>query len=224
MREMIRDRRLVRHVKRFTKPHYLMNDSGHGLVHRDITTKRGLRFVDQATEPVDRRSVYVGAMYHDVGHHIDQDKHEEISAQMCEDDKKLQQFFSKNEIIEIAQGIADHRASNPNDPPNMIGKIITTADYRTNLTNFLEGSYVYRRRNNSGMELPEIIDDAWEYTRKKFGKQGYALSKMYFHDPEIIDFLQQARDLTSSKEVFTFFFLQVISDYHKKHDARDILI
>lgn len=43
--------------------------------------------------------VYVIAVYHDIGHHIDAKNHEIISAQILSEDKKLKKFFSEEYIM-----------------------------------------------------------------------------------------------------------------------------
>ncbi|MCL2755733.1 MAG: hypothetical protein FWE45_01630 [Firmicutes bacterium] len=207
--------KLYTHANLITSPFYLKNDGRHDLRHRDTVTTRGQAFVNIATEEVSKRSVFIGTMYHDIAHHINPKKHEEISAQICEDDKGLRRFFSHDEIIQICQGIEDHRASLDGDPRNTIGKIISSADRRVCMTDFLESTYTYRLTNSPEFDLQKIIDDSYLYTLKKFGNDGYANDKMYFPDLEYSAFLQQIKAMTTDKDLFISNYLQMVNNYHK---------
>jgi len=209
---------LYNHANEFTSPHYLMNDGRHGMIHRDTVTARGQMFAGIAKENPSKRCVFVGTMYHDIGHHIDPKKHEEISAQMCIDDKKLRKFFTKSQIIEISEGIADHRASLPGDPRNIIGKIISSADRRVDMTDYLESTYTWRLKNASHMKLPEIIKDAFQYTCKKFGDDGYANQKMYFLDLEYLAFQDEIKEMINDKKLFKSQYLKMVDNYHRQSE------
>jgi len=219
----IKLQKLIRYVTDTTTEHYLKNDAQHGVAHRDYVAKRAAMFAKQSTKQVDQKSVFVGAMFHDAGHHIDPQNHETVSAQMCVDDKTLKVHLRDNgvydeEIYEIARGIADHRASLKGEPRNEIGRIISSADRRVDLTDFLKSMYTYRAQNCPQMSGIEIIEDSWNYMSRKFGNNGYALKKMYFKDPAYEALIQQVKQLASDKQLFMTMFSQIIANCNKSSE------
>lgn len=60
---------------------YVKNDSGHGLDHINYVIRRSLEFAKQFKN-IDLNMVYTIASFHDIGHHIDKDNHEIVSAKI----------------------------------------------------------------------------------------------------------------------------------------------
>ncbi len=72
---------LIEYIENNILPIYDKNDSGHGIEHIQYVIRRSLDFAKQF-ENIDLNMIYVIAAFHDLGHHIDKDKHEVLSAKL----------------------------------------------------------------------------------------------------------------------------------------------
>lgn len=194
-------------------PEYSKNDWGHQLGHINYVIRRSFEFakVAQASgndEPLSSNIIYTIAAYHDLGHHIDAAHHEEVSAKMLRGDRQLRQFLSAEEIETIAEAIEDHRSHREQPPRSIYGQIVASADCNINTEVMLRRTYTYRLRNFQNMSLDEIICDARQHLASKYGKQGYALKKMFFDDPEFFNALKELQDLTANEQRFRQRFLE----------------
>lgn len=84
-------------LKKYIVKEYKKNDIGHGIDHINYVINRSLLFAKQL-DNINMEMVYVIAAYHDIGHHIDAKNHEKVSADILLKDKKLQEFFTDEEI------------------------------------------------------------------------------------------------------------------------------
>ena len=181
-------------------PEYDKNEEGHGITHIKDVIRRSFDIIKQNELDVNHNIVYVIAAYHDIGHHIDAENHEKISAEIMSKDKNLKQFFSNEELILIKEAIEDHRASSKNEPRTIYGKIVSSADRNNTVEQCLERTYSYGKRHNPKATNREIYEDSFEKLTKKFGINGYA--KYYFRDNEYEEFLKNIRYLLEDKEKF----------------------
>lgn len=72
--------------------------------------------------------LYTAAAYHDTGLCVDRASHHLESGKIIRADKKLEQWFTADEIELIACAAEDHRASSKDEPRSIYGKIIAEAD------------------------------------------------------------------------------------------------
>ena len=144
---------------------------------------------------------YVIAAYHDLGHHIDKDKHEIISAKMFEEDENIKKWFDANEQKIIKEAIEDHRASCDHEPRSIYGKIVSSAD-RTiiDIDNIIKRSYAYGKRNYANLNEEEQIERIYNHLVNKYGEGGYV--KMYLEDEEFEGALNNLRLALLNKEEF----------------------
>ena len=103
--------------------------------------------IEQNDLEVNHNLVYVIAAYHDIGHHIDAKNHEKVSAEIMSEDKKLEKFFSVEELKIIKEAIEDHRASSKTDPRSIYGKIVSSADRNNTVEQCLERTYSYGKEH-----------------------------------------------------------------------------
>lgn len=199
---------------------YNENDKGHGIDHILYVIKRSLKFA-QNIDNINLNMVYTIAAYHDIGHSIDAKNHEVISAQILQEDNNLRKYFKEEEIIIMSEAVADHRASLDSDPRSIYGKIVSSADRNTTLEDPLKRTYEYRLKHNPDASLEKIIEDSYEHLLNKFGKNGYAIEKMYFEDSEYKTFLEELNKLLTNKEEFINKYMEV-NDLNKK-DLKKVL-
>lgn len=180
---------------------YEKNEKGHGIEHIKYVIKRSLKFSKQI-QNINEEMVYVVAAYHDIGHHIDKDNHEKISAQILLKDNNIKEFFTQEQINIMAIAVEDHRASNKQEPRNIYGKIVSSADRNTSTDETLKRAYSYNKKHYPNLNEEEIINECYKHLKNKYGKNGYATKKMYFKDEEYDKYLKKIDELTQNIETF----------------------
>ena len=180
---------------------YEKNEKGHGIEHINYVIKRSLIFSKQI-ENINEEMVYTVAAYHDIGHHIDKDNHEKISADILKKDNKLKEFFSEEEIKIMQDAVEDHRASNKEEPRNIYGKIVSSADRNTSVEEMLKRTYSYNKKHYPNLNEKGIIEECFKHLKNKYGKEGYATKKMYFQDEEFNNYLIKMDEITKNIEIF----------------------
>ena len=180
---------------------YEKNEEGHGINHIKYVIKRSMNIAENL-ENINKEMVYTVAAYHDIGHHIDAKNHEKVSAEILVNDNKLKQFFTDEEIKIMHDAVEDHRASNEFDPRNIYGKIVSTADRNVSVDATLKRAYSYTKNHHPEFSEKEVYEECMEFLNKKFGRNGYAVKKIYFEDKDYIDYLEKMDDITTNKEKF----------------------
>ena len=94
---------------------YEKNEEGHGINHIKYVINRSLEFSKEIKD-INTEMVYVIAAYHDIGHHIDKDNHEKVSAEILIKDNNLKKFFTAEELKIMHDAVEDHRASSKTEP------------------------------------------------------------------------------------------------------------
>ena len=187
---------------------YIQNDPGHGIEHIRDVIKRSFYFANNLNN-LNLDMVYTIAAYHDIGHSKDADNHEKISSDMLLADSKLKNFFNQEEMNMMSEAIYDHRASLTEEPRNIYGKIISSADRNVSVETVLKRTYAYKIKHNKDYFLSDIIEESRQHLIKKYGKNGYATTKMYFEDSEYKKFIKEIIKLTNNKNTFIKKYLEV---------------
>lgn len=187
---------------------YEKNEDAHKLDHIMYVINRSFMFASRVPD-INMEMVYVIAAYHDIGHYIDAENHEKVSGKMLLEDKNLRKFFSEEEIKIMSEAVSDHRASSKNEPRSIYGKIVSSADRNVLIEVPLKRTYSYRKKHSPNLSLDEIIEESRLHLLDKFGKNGYATTKMYFEDEDYKKFLEDITELASNKEEFKRRFLEV---------------
>lgn len=202
------NKELQEYIENNIFPSYEKNDFGHNLDHIKYVIERSLKFAN-TVENINYDMVYTIAAYHDIGHYIDAKNHEKVSADMLLADENLRKFFSEKEIKTMAEAVYDHRASMEGEPRNIYGKIVSSADRNTLVSNILKRTYAYRLKHSPELSINEIIEESRQHIIDKFGKKGYATEKMYFEDLDYKKFLEDVSLLVEDKEKFRKEFCKV---------------
>ena len=181
-------------------PEYNKNEIGHGIEHIKYVIDRSFELVKENNLDVNLDMVYTIASYHDIGHHIDSKKHEIVSADIMSQDKNLEKFFNKEELIIIKEAIEDHRASSSHKPRSIYGMIVSSADRNISIEDCLSRTYTYGKKLNPNATDEELFLRAYDVLVNKFGESGYA--KFYFKDKKYEEFLDNIRNLLNDKEKY----------------------
>lgn len=198
--------KLIDYIENNVFPEYSKNEQGHGIEHIRYVIDRCMRFAEQFDD-IDFNILYTIAAFHDIGHHIDKKNHEKLSAEMFYQNEDMKQFFTEEERIIIKEGIEDHRASCDSVPRSDYGKIISSADRSTDVNEFLKRTHSYTLKHEPNLNQNEMIERAYNHTKDKYGKSGYA--KSYVIDEEYNDFKNEIISLISDKKTFDQRYIKV---------------
>jgi len=192
-------------------PQYAKNEWGHQIGHINYVIRRSFEFATQVADQaaLNPDIIYTVAAYHDLGHYVDAAHHEKVSAKMLRADEKLGEFFSPAEIETIAEAIEDHRSHCDRSTRSVYGRIVTSADCNIKIDVMLHRTYTYRIRNFSNLSLDEVVEESRWHLAAKYGKNGYALNKMFFDDPEFEEALKELQALTGDERLFRERFLRI---------------
>ena len=190
--------KLISYIENDIFPKYDLNESGHGIDHILNVINKSLKISKNYDVNLD--IVYAVAAYHDIGHHIDKEKHEKISAEIMVEDDKLKEFFSCEELEIIKYAIEDHRASSGIEPRNIYGKIVSAADKQMTVEDAISRTYFYSKRHNPEFSHTEILNEVYRHLEDKFGRNGYA--KVYIKDEEFENFKKELIKLLDNKDNF----------------------
>lgn len=199
---------LKEYIEKNILPEYSKNEQGHSIRHIEYVVRRSLEFAKQV-EDVNLDMVYTVACYHDIGHHIDPQNHELISAEIFLQDKNMHQFFNDEQIKIIYEAIQDHRASNSVGPRSVYGKIVSSADRRTDIDNIMRTMYSYRLNLHPNEPIKNNVEDAHRHISEKFAHGGYATTKMYFKDEEYEKIIEQAEYFKNNKNEFVKYYCKI---------------
>ncbi len=194
------NKELKKYIEENIFPEYNKNEKGHAIDHIEYVIDRSFELVKENKLDVNPDMVYTIAAYHDIGHHIDSKRHEEISAEIMSKDKNLTKFFNKEELKTIEEAIADHRASSDREPRSIYGKIVSSADRNIAIEDCYSRTYSYGKKLNPTATDEELYERAYDVLVKKFGEGGYA--KFFFKDKKYEKFLKDLRKLLSDKEKY----------------------
>ena len=202
---------LVSYIEKEIFPIYDKNEKAHDISH--IINVINHAFNISKNYDVDLNMIYTIASFHDIGHHIDKENHETISADIMSKDEKLKEFFNSEELEIIKLAIEDHRASSSRIPRSIYGKIISAADKNLTVEIAITRTYLYSKKYYPEFTHSELYEEIYNHLNEKFGKNGYA--KVYVEDEDYNNFKKDLIALLENKEEF----FNEISKIEKKiHD------
>ena len=194
------DKDLKKYIEQNILPEYKLNDNGHNIDHIKYVLNRAFELSNNIQ--IDSNILYTCVCFHDIACHIDRKNHEILSAQIAKKDKFLNKYFNQNDMRLIVESIEDHRASLEYVPRNIYGKILSSADRKVEVKEYLKASISYEKNRDENQTREEIIDKSYKYAIKKFRKDGYAVNKMYIADKKYKKYLKDIQYLIDNKELF----------------------
>ena len=192
--------KLKEYIENNILPEYDLNDKGHNIEHIKVVLERAYELSDGYD--VDYNMLYTIVCFHDIACHIDREKHEILSAERLYNDSNLRLFFNEEKIRVMKEAVEDHRASLEYVPRNIYGKILSSADRKFGVDNYLKSSMGFTMKKYPELTSGELIEDSYNFAIKKFGKDGYAVSKMYVRDKKYESFLNEIQYLIEHKEEY----------------------
>lgn len=191
--------KLVEYIEKEIFPLYNRNEEGHRLQHITTVIEKSLKLSREYD--VNINMVYTIAAYHDLGHYIDPNRHEIISAEIFMKDEFMEMFFYDEQRKVIKEAIEDHRASTKHNPRNIYGMIVSMADRMIiDVDDAIKRAYFYGKKNYMNLSNEEQAERVYKYLNEKYGENGYA--KVYLKDEEYEKKINELRISLSDKENF----------------------
>ena len=191
---------LQKYIEEEILPEYSLNDKGHNLVH--INNVLGRAFEIAEKYDVDENMLYTVVCFHDIACHIDRERHEILSASRLYQDTNLKKFFNEDQIKVMRDAVEDHRSSIDYIPRNIYGKILSSADRKVDVDDYMRSSMGFQKKKQPDATDDELIEQSYIFAIKKFGKNGYAVKKFYVEDIKYDMFLKNLQTLIDDKEEF----------------------
>jgi len=201
--------KLKEYVEREIFPEYEKNDKGHDINHIVQVLKRSFALSKQL-EDINLNIVYVIAAFHDIGHHINKEEHEIVSANMFYENEKMKEFFTEEERTIIKEAIEDHRSSLEGEPRTIYGKLIASADKTPDLKTMVTRTRAYSMKHFKEMTEDEMFEREFNHLNEKFGSEGYA--KCYIKDEEYEAFLNDMKEILSDIEKYKEYYVEITKE------------
>ena len=201
--------KLKEYVEREIFPEYEKNDKGHDINHIVQVLKRSFALSKQL-EDINLNMVYVIAAFHDIGHHINKEEHEIVSANMFYENEKMKEFFTEEERTIIKEAIEDHRSSLEGEPRTIYGKLIASADKTPDLKTMVTRTRAYSMKHFKEMTEDEMFERDFNHLNEKFGSEGYA--KCYIKDEEYEAFLNDMKEILSDIEKYKEYYVEITKE------------
>ena len=198
------------YIEKNVLPQYESNAVGHGIEHISYVIQRSFELMESFSLDINPDMVYTIAAFHDIGYKINPEEHEKISSQIFLNDKKIQGFFTEEEIKTIGEAIIDHRASLKYEARSIYGKLVSSADREISVEKTLERSILFQsdKHKTENPSIMDVIEYSYMKLARKYGILGYA--KMYYQDQKYINFINTMQDLLSRRDKFIEKELEII--------------
>lgn len=170
------NKELLKYIKNNIFPLYDGVDAGHNVeFHIKRVIKECLELANKI-KGVNKNIIYTVAAYHDLGLLEDRERHHKISKKIVLSDKNLVKWFTKLQIIIIAEAVEDHRASNSTTPRSIYGKIVADSDHSVDLEEMLVMTHQALKQRHPDLDMKDnekVFETAYEWILAKNSKNGY---------------------------------------------------
>ncbi len=203
------NKELIKYIETNIIPRYKKNDKAHRESH--VRTVIGNSMLIAEKYDVDKNIVYTAAAYHDLGLEVERERHEIFSKEVMLNDKKLDEFFNKEEKDIIAHAILNHRASSKVEPSSIYGKIVADADRDLIPVHIIERTILFSLDNCPEYDKKDHFIRSREHIEGKYGEEGYL--KLWLDSEVNNKRLEKLRNLISDENSFR----RVFEYYFEKH-------
>lgn len=122
---------------------------------------------------LDPDMIYVIAAYHDIGICEGRESHHLSSGRMLEEDVRLKQWFTAEQIQVMRKAVEDHRSSSKSWPRSIYGRIVSEADKVIDLDTVFSRAILYAKARHPELPDEEIFRISYGHLRDKYGDGGY---------------------------------------------------
>ena len=192
---------IIVYVEHEILPRYDHFDAAHQRNHADEVIERSLALAEHYE--VDNDMVYTIAAYHDTGLCEGRDTHHLVSGRIIREDKKLRDWFTKDQIETMAQAAEDHRASSGHEPRSIYGKIVAEADRLISPEKVIRRTIQFTQDHFPNYDKEQQFQRFREHLMEKYSDTGYL--KLWLPESENAPRLEELR--------------KIIRDEHKMREA-----
>ncbi|MDY4161436.1 MAG: HD domain-containing protein [Prevotella sp.] len=196
---------LMEFVERNILKRYNAFDAAHNINHAQRVIRGSIKLAQRMG--ADINMAYVVAAYHDLGLEVERATHHIESGKILKADRRLDKWFSAQQIEIMRQAVEDHRASASRAPRNIYGKIVAEADRD------LEPMSVIRRTIQFGLaHYPEKTkEEHWdrfvEHLQQKYSSAGYI--KLWIAGSDNEQNLRELRRIINDRQQLRQIFEQI---------------
>lgn len=196
---------IMEFVERNILKRYNAFDAAHNMTHVNRVIKASVQLARKMG--ADINMAYVVAAYHDLGLEVERATHHIESGKILKADRRLDKWFSAQQIEIMRQAVEDHRASASRAPRNIYGKIVAEADRD------LEPMSVIRRTIQFGLaHYPEKTkEEHWdrfvEHLQQKYSSAGYI--KLWIAGSDNEQNLRELRSIINDRQQLRQIFEQI---------------
>ena len=196
---------LMEFVERNILKRYNAFDAAHNINHAQRVIRGSIKLAQRMG--ADINMAYVVAAYHDLGLEVERATHHIESGKILKADRRLDKWFSAQQIEIMRQALEDHRASASRAPRNIYGKIVAEADRD------LEPMSVIRRTIQFGLaHYPEKTkEEHWdrfvEHLQQKYSSAGYI--KLWIAGSDNEQNLRELRRIINDRQQLRQIFEQI---------------
>ena len=196
---------LMEFVERNILKRYNAFDAAHNINHAQRVIRGSIKLAQKMG--ADINMAYVVAAYHDLGLEVERATHHIESGKILKADRRLDKWFSAQQIEIMRQAVEDHRASASRAPRNIYGKIVAEADRD------LEPMSVIRRTIQFGLaHYPEKTkEEHWdrfvEHLQQKYSSAGYI--KLWISGSDNEQNLRELRHIINDRQQLRQIFEQI---------------
>ena len=204
---------IITYVEQEILPRYDHFDAAHQRNHAEEVISRSLALAEHYE--VNINMVYAIAAYHDTGLCEGRETHHLVSGRIIREDKKLHEWFTKDQIEIMAQAVEDHRASSGHEPRSIYGKIVAEAD------RLILPEKVIRRTIQFGLDHNPELDKEGQYRRfrqhliEKYSDTGYL--RLWLPESENAPRLEQLRQIIRDEKQMRKAFEEEYKNAQKIH-------
>lgn len=199
---------LMEFIERCILPRYAAFDSAHNMEHVMHVIRASVTLAEKMGADVDM--AYCIAAYHDLGLEGPRAIHHITSGKILKADKRLEKWFSPQQIETMIQAVEDHRASASRAPRSIYGKIVAEADRD------LSPETVFRRTVLFGLDhYPEkTTEEHWQrfhqHMKEKYSTSGYI--RLWIQGSENEKNLNELRNIIFNEPLLRQFFERIYAD------------
>ena len=167
---MIRES-LQKYIESEVIPQYAAFDKAHKEDHARTVIERAMAMGE--AYDINQEMLYTAAACHDLGLSVDRKTHHLESGKIIRADRRLEEWFTPEQIETMAQAAEDHRASATTPPRSIYGCLVAEAD------RMIEPITIIRRTVQFGLShYPELDKEGhWqrtlEHLHEKYAEGGY---------------------------------------------------
>ena len=195
-------------VEESVMPQYDTFDTAH---RRDHARRVIARAMQMQPTPM----VFAAAAMHDIGLRDGRETHHISSGRMISDCKALRQWFSDNEVEQIAQAAEDHRASAKEPPHSLLGAIVAEADRDVEPETIVRRTVEYSLSHYPDYDSEQHWQRCLDHLHEKYAEGGYI--KLWLPDSPNAAPLAELRTLIKDETKLRLLFTTLLPSPKNNH-------